>query len=628
MREKFFRILLCVALFAFLPAQEAGASAISIEQQIDAYIGREVVLSLGGEYINTPGAVFEWSFDGSARSILLRKGGLECRFTPYEIEPVTASVNAFDAAGNKIASASLAIPVKEFKVNIALIERERILLWDIGAKKDVPAEGIIAGEPIPLKASLAPEYKGEVKCSWSVDASTAILNKEDAKNRDATSVTVVRSEVGDSEIAVVVTDAKGLILGQGSVRVSVPIARGRIAESARRRDAWTQWTKAQTQWQAKEYDAASETAKGAASADPENMELSDGVKTMLAHYARIVRARKLTADADALAQTKKYDSALKTMRRSFAAWPLDGTEDNIKNLELTVEEIRLREQQVEWLKDTASAYDQEGLFSEALQYYRETLSMISDDAIAQRANRIEVRMAERVKAAAMAEEARALEENGHFMSALGKYKDSLKLEANPDVETHVRELDEAIKDRRAKAATLRREGSDLQKKNNNADALVRYMESQALWADPDLEKRIAAMKKTFGEPSANIRTPEDFGIGTQADATRLLRMGHDLYSEGKYREALLYYRRSYAISGNSRLRSWIERVETPLKEYEAVQKANALIKEGNDLYSDGKLQEALTKYKESLSVHSNAEVDSFAKNLEAAIKSSPKPGAK
>jgi hypothetical protein len=53
-----------------------------------------------------------------------------------------------------------------------------------------------------------------------------------------------------------------------------------------------------------------------------------------------------------------------------------------------------------------------------------------------------------------------------------------------------------------------------------------------------------------------------------------------------------------------------------------------MIKEGNDLYSSGKLQEALAKYKESLSVHSNAEVDSFAKNLEAAIKTSSKPDTK
>lgn len=618
------RVLFCAAICAFLLA--CRAEALSIEQQADAYIGREISLSLQGEDI-TSGAVFEWSFEGSARSILLRKNGAECRFTPYDTEPVKASVNALDASGNIISSASLVIPVKEFQVKIVMLKREPILLWDIGAKKDIPAEGIIAGEPIPLKTTLSPEYKEELKCAWSVDASTAILNKENQNDKDETMVTVVRSEVGDSEISVLVKDAKGLILGRGSVSISVPIARGKIAESARRRDAWAQWIKAQAQWQAKEYDASAETAKAAAVADPENMELSDGVRTMLANYARITRAYKFAADASALEKTKKYDVALKTLRRSFAAWPLEGTEESIKNIESIIDEMRRRAQQAEWLKDIASSYDQEGLFSEALRYYRETLTMVSDDAITTRVERIETRMSERAKAVALVEEAMALEESGRFMNAMSKYRDSLKLEADPDVEAHVKELDESIKERRLRAANLRKEGSDLQRKNSNAEALVRYIESQALWADPDLEKRIANMKKTFGEPSANIRAPEDFGIGTQADAARLLRVGHELYSEGKYREALVYYRRSYAISGNSRLRSWIERVETPLKEYEAVQKANTMIKEGNDLYSSGHFQEALSKYKESLSVHSNAEVESFAKNLEAVIKGSAKPDA-
>ena len=50
-----------------------------------------------------------------------------------------------------------------------------------------------------------------------------------------------------------------------------------------------------------------------------------------------------------------------------------------------------------------------------------------------------------------------------------------------------------------------------------------------------------------------------------------------------------------------------------------MQKANALIKEGNTLYNGGRFSEALAKYKASLLAHPNAEVENFVKKLEETI---------
>jgi tetratricopeptide (TPR) repeat protein len=610
-------VFLAVALLLVCGVAE-GAASFRVEQDRDAYIGCEVLLSLAGKETETPGVAYEWSFKGNAQAILLRKGGLECRFTPHDTKPITASAAAIGANGAVLASVDISVTAKEFRADIVRLEAEPFMLWDAAAKKDVPAPGLVAGEPARFELKLTPEYNNRLQVRWDTDASTGI-----AEGGDGPQITIVRNEVGDAEISVVAADANGLVLGRGSVNVPVPVSRSKVDESNRRRKAWTQWTAALSQWEAKNYDGAAENAKAAAQIDPKNSELTDGVKAMLASHARVERARRLDAEAADLWNAKKAVDALKLYRRSYAAWPTEEVRKSIGALETEVDAMRVKEQEIGWLRDIATSYDQENLFADAVGFYKQLLTLVSDDSVAQRIDRIEKRLLSMERAKALIDEGRGLETEGRLQDALDRYKESLKLEANAEMDEHAQELEEVIKERKTRAASLRREGADLQKKNDNAQALLRYMESQALWPDAEADRRVAALKKIVGEPSSqDIRSSEDFGIGTRTDAERLLRMGHDLYSEGRYREALALYRKSYAIFEDKQLKDWIERVETPLKEYEAVQKANALIKEGNSFYNGGRFAEALAKYKASLLVHSNAEVENFVKKLEGAVKTS------
>jgi tetratricopeptide (TPR) repeat protein len=409
-------------------------------------------------------------------------------------------------------------------------------------------------------------------------------------------------------------------LGRGGKNVNVPISRAQVEESIRRRRAWSQWLEAQAQWDAKNFDMAIASATEASKVDPENLELTEGFKLMSANYNRVERSRKWIADATGMLGEQKLADALKAYRRAYAAWALSETESAIKNLEAEIDKIRIRRQQAEWLRDIGAAYDQEGFFEDALKYYKETLALQLDDNVTQRAERIEKRLASIAQAKALSEEGQALEVKGQLLEAVEKYKESLKFEADNALTAHTKELEETIKERRTRAAALRREAADLQKRNNDADALLRYRESQALWPDPELAKRIGDMEKTVTEkPQQVVRTPEDFGIGTQADAARLLQDGHALYKQARYGEALDAYRKSFAISKDDRLSDWIGRVESSLKEYEAVLQANVLIKEANNLYNEGDHGGALKKYRESLAIHPNAEVENFIKMVELNI---------
>jgi tetratricopeptide (TPR) repeat protein len=609
--------LLAAALLVLCGAAE-GAGLFRVEQQGDAYIGCEVVLTLAGEEAERPGIAYEWSFRGNAQAILLRRSGLECRFIPYDTKPIAALASAVGADGKILASAEISLTAREFSVGIVRVDEKPFMLWDPAVKKDVPISEAVVGEPAHFRLQLTPAYTDEkrLRIRWDTDAATGIV-----KGGNEPQVTIVRSEVGESEISVVVTDDKGLVLGRGSETVRVPVSRSKVDESNRRKRAWKQWLEAQSQWGEKDYDKAAESARTAAKIDPESPDLAEGVRAMLASHLRTERARRFAAEAESLRNAKKFVEALRLYRRSHAAWPAEETQKAIGVLEKEVDAMRLKAQEIEWLRDTATGYDQEGLFTDALGFYRKILTIASDDSVVQRIDRIEKRLLSMERAKVLIGEGRELEARERLQDALDKYKESLKLEADSDIAGHARELEGVIRERKARAASLRREGADLQKRKDNARALLRYMESQALWPDAEANRQISALRRIVGKPSSqDIRSSEDFGIGTRADALRFQRMGHSLYTEGLYREALIAYRKSYAISEDKRLKDWIERVEIPLREYEAVQKANALIKEGNSLYNSGLFSEALEKYKASLLVHPNAEVENFVKKLEITMK--------
>jgi tetratricopeptide (TPR) repeat protein len=599
-------------------APAAGdAETLSIVRAEEPYIGCEVLLTLVGKAAKTQGVTFEWSFAGNIKPILLRKGGLECRFTPFDTEPVFASVSALGSDGRFMASADISFAAKEFTINIVMVEPEPFMLWDINAKREAPADGLVAGEPVQFVVELVPPYDRPIACRWSTDASTAMLSGTNDQK-----VTIVRSEIGDAELSLEVKDANGLVLGRGRRDVHVPIPRAKVDESIRRKNAWSQWLEALALWDAKNFDSAVENAAAAADLDPETLEITDGLKIMRENFVRVERSRKLSAEAFALHKKQDLTNALKTYRRAYAAWAFTETEDEIEKLEAEIDAIRVRRQQAEWLKDKGAAYDVEGRFEDALRYYRETVALVPDDSVSQRAERIEKRLASIAQAKVLAEEGQKLEESGQLLGAVAKYKESLALEKSAELNDHTEELEATLKMRRARAADLRREAAELQRKKNDAEALVRYRESQALWPDPELANRIANMEKTVTVSSQRaVRSAEDFGIGTQADAIRLLQEGHALYKQGKYEEALEMYRKSHAISNDDHLAEWIERVSSSLTEYEAVLQANVLVKEANNLYREGDYAKALAKYKESLAIHPNAEVENFTKTIENNIKS-------
>ena len=176
------------------------------------------------------------------------------------------------------------------------------------------------------------------------------------------------------------------------------------------------------------------------------------------------------------------------------------SETSIKELEEAIDALRVKNQQAEWLKDTAAAYDQEGQIQEALDYYNQSQALVPSQAIEERILRISRRLELIAEADKLAGTGSSLERNGKLVEAIESYKASL--ENNPDeaLALHVKELEEIVVQRKRQAAALFREGSDLQRKRQETEALLRYRESMAMWPSPEAQKRIDALERTVRLP--------------------------------------------------------------------------------------------------------------------------------
>ena len=382
MRIKFLRLLLIVALLSF--ACDSFAASPNIIENGEPHVGEQAVLSV--ENIPSNGSV-EWSVSPTTGQnpdrISLRAGGRECAFTPLDTEPVRVVASFVDRDGNVTSSTEKMITPKEFQIDVAVVIEKPLTLWDASKRSDyaLSAEVLMANSPIRVRASLNPSFKGQHKFTWVSDAATAIMSQE---NDD---ILIRRGSIGDSEISVTAFNASGVRLGSGEGKVSITLPASTYNDSNNDREAWQSWQRAQALWESKNYAEAVELAQRAINLSPRDTEIAEGLRAMNTNYARFTRAQKLREDAEVFDSKKQFDDALKNLRAAQVIWPLDNGAETIQMEEEKLNQQRLIQQEANWLRDTASAYDNENMYEDALEYYAKSIAVMSSDAVSDRIER-------------------------------------------------------------------------------------------------------------------------------------------------------------------------------------------------------------------------------------------------
>lgn len=609
MRIKFYPALL--VLFTLLFATPSLGASSAVIMNGDAHVGEQAVLSVESSQIPSGGSV-EWSVSPTTGlnpyRISLRAGGRECAFTPLDTHPLRVIASFIDRDGNLISSSERMITPKEFQINITVVADKPITLWNASERSDyeLSPDTLMEGTPIRIRASLNPPFKGEHTLKWTGDAATALMSA------DKDDIFIRRGTVGESEIAVTAFNASGTKLGAGEGKIIITLPTSTYQESAMEREAWQSWQKAQEQWESGSYAEAVETATRAAGLSPRDSDITDGLRAMNANYNRYTKALKLRNDAKNFDGARRFDDALKNLRIAQVIWPIDDGEEAIRAAERKVDEVRKLQQEANWLRDTASAYDNENMFEEALEFYAKSIAVMSSDAVSDRMERIRNRLTLIADADRYAGEGNNLEREGKLQEALNHYSASIMSNPDATLRQHIEELQSVISRRERQANALYREGQDLMRRNQNQEALKRYTESMNVWPNDNAQQRIKQLSRnTRLAPDTVIRGPEDFGIGTRIDAQKMIQEADELYAQGDIDKAAALYKKAQAIAPSDEMRKWVARIDAVLKERDAVNAANKQIAEANALFKAGKTKEALELYRDSLKTHKNAEVEAF-----------------
>mgnify|MGYP002623633570 CR=1 FL=1 len=612
MRIKFSLAVSIFVLLVFASGSLAASPAISMNG--DAHVGEQVVLSVENSQIPNNGSV-EWSVSPTTGQtpdrISLRAGGRECAFTPLDTQPVRVVASLIDRNGDLVSSNELLVNPKEFQIDIAVVIDKPLTLWDASKRSNyvLSPDILLANSPIKLRASLNPPFKGQHTFKWVGDAATALMSQ------DQDDIFIRRGSIGDSEISVTAFNASGIKLGTGESHVAITLPVATYEVSSNEREAWQSWQRAQALWESKNYAEAVELAQRAVSLSPRDTEILEGLRAMTTNYGRFTKANKLREDAAKFDGEKKFDDALKNLRAAQVIWPLENGAKDIEVAEKKVDEQRILQQKANWLRDTASAYDNENMYEDALEYYAKSLELVPSEAVADRIERIRNRLALIADADRYAGEGNTLEREGKLQDALNHYSASIMSNPDAGLRQHIEELQSVIARRERQSNALYREGQDLQRKNQNQEALRRYTEAVNVWPNDNARQRINQLSRsTRLAPDTAIRGPEDFGIGTKIDAQRIIQSADELYSQGNLDQAVALYRKAVAIAPSNEMKAWINKLDGIIKERNAVEAANRQISEANTLFKAGKTKEAMDLYRQSLNTHKNAEIEAFIKS--------------
>ena len=608
MRMKYsLALLVTIMLFS---ANQSYAASPRILMNGDAHVGEQAVLAVDASGIPSGGSV-EWSVSPTTGQnpdrISLRSGGREIAFTPLDTKPLKVVASFADRNGDITSSTETLVTPKEFQIDVAVVVEKPLSLWNSSKRSDyaLSPEVLPANVPIRIRASLRPAFKGQHSFKWTADAATALMSQDKAD------IFIRRGSIGESEITVTAYNASGTKLGSGESSVNITLPVSTYEESSREREAWQTWQRAQSLWNSQNYAEAVELAQRALTLSPRDNEIANGVRAMNTNYARYTRATKLREDAVNFDANGAYDDALKNLRTAQVIWPMENGPASIQEEERKVNAFRLVQQEANWLRDTASAYDNENMYEDALEYYARSIAVMSSDAVADRMAKIQNRLALIADADRYAGEGNTLEREGNLQEALNRYAASVQSNPDATLRQHIEELQGVISRRERQAATLNREGQDLMRRNQNQEALKRFTESMNVWPTDTARSRLQQLRNVRLPQGTVLRTPEDFGIGTRIDAQRISQSADELYAQGNIDEALELYRKALAISSSAEMQAWVTRLSDAIKERDEVTAANKQISEANALYKAGKVKEAIDLYRKSLTTHKNAEIEDF-----------------
>ena len=332
--------------------------------------------------------------------------------------------------------------------------------------------------------------------------------------------------------------------------------------------------------------------------------------------AKKAKAAQLIGEGDALERAGDLEGALAKLKESFAEWPDEGLKTSVEVLEQSVAVQKSLTGKASGLKEEGVALEQAGDLEGAVVKYRESLALRADDTLKnsaeQLAQLVEQKKALAVEAAGYRDEGLTHETQGNLDEALSSYRKSLEKEPDRELEQRVRDLETKISERdtrKAKARELVDQASKLEQEGNLRDAIDAGRKSLDFVSDPVVRSRMAALEAKLAEQEARQSRAAELALDAQA-----------LTEQGELAGAVAKYRESLTAWPNAELESRVRELEGELEAENALRaKVKEIVTSAEALELEGKAEEAIARYRESLDLQANGEIqnriDSLQKQL-------------
>lgn len=656
---------------------------------------RTVIRIESGAWTEDPDLAWRWKLTGRAEGDETLDGGRAYGFYPADDRPVTVTLAALQAGtGRELLVRSLSVTAELYIVTLVADEGTKSAkLWNETLKCMENVREFVTRTDVEVRAEISPLPDGPISWFWSADPESTIPASRDSKT------TVRRVLPGTSKLNVTARDARGIVLGTSQLSLLIPVDKNDILRDERRAEAWAKWLEAGTLWEQGKYLKAMETATRASALDPLAPEIANGCVRMKEDFGKMERSARLLSESAWLLASGRTGEAGEKAVEAEKLWPDASSGDLMYEIEKADEKGRENSMLAARLRAEAEALLASGARVEALLRLQDSCLLEENDAVSKDVARlireIEEERAKRREAGDLRNRGNILADRKHYTEALEFYSRSLRLRPDPYLQSYMNILQEKAteeKDSRDKAAALRKEGDNLMDVKRTEEALAKYRESLQIWHNDELEKFVGGEEKRIAEATAlKLRKEAEALIKSKkaadalakyreslkyaydeeadayvkkADAAEIKKRAEELTLEGdalmkqkKPQEALERYR--LALTKTPKDPALIEKVrklelilkpavaeapvsgddipgevsqESPPDEpyvddeeatasYDPhdLKQADALFREGNVLYREKKYREALLKYKESYVLSQSPKLKDFIDRLETTL---------
>ncbi|MBT5305614.1 MAG: hypothetical protein HOL31_11105 [Candidatus Scalindua sp.] len=535
------------------------------------------------------GIDFRWMpLPNNARELRISQNSRELVFIPKGTKPILIeAMGRVPGTGDDLGRAKITISAKSYAVTVKNLGPlgPKPMIWKQGTGLVEETKTLAVHQNVQLQADIKPVNKAKVYYKWTLNEDSHF-----AGGNTGQQVTLNRSQIGNCEATVTVTDKEGIVLGKGSGQFSVSISQNTLDKSKNSKKGKTKLSDAKALWKKGDLEQAVTKANEALAISPDDKEaqkLTSEYKLKKAEIDNHVATAKNFLQQSKLPEAKKELAKASKLNSEYE--PLESLKkDWKKKLDVKLNDLKKAED----LKRNAASLEKQGKLKEAAEMYEQANKLAPvlklDSKVKSLKGSIAAEDKEISQAKDLAREADLLERQGKFKEARVKYEEAQKLAPAMNLDAKIESTRKSVKNE-VQAKRLEQEAMKLEKDGRLKDALSKYKQAQNISPNQHHKTEIGSKYNALEKKMYSVSNAES--LLSQAEA--LEKVGKLSEAKTKYAQALQMHPDQ---NEKKRIRSLENRV---IKKEQDFKKTKHLSFEGITFFQKEQYEKSKNKFEEA-----------------------------